>query len=55
MPIKKVSIKEWEALGLPKETNFISFDQHLSTLKKKKKNKISKKKSTPNNPKTKNI
>ena len=43
MPIKKVNIKEWEELGLPKETNFISFDQHLSTLKKKKKNKIKKK------------
>ena len=49
MPIKKVDIKEWEKLGLPKETNFINFDQHISILK----NKISKKKSTPNNSKSK--
>ena len=55
MPIKKVNIKEWEELGLPKETNFINFGQHMNTLKKKKKNKISKKNSTPNNSKTKNI
>lgn len=51
MPLKKVSIKEWEELGLPKETTFINFGQNIDTFKKKKKNKIIKKKSTPKNSK----
>lgn len=41
MPLKKVSIKEWEELGLPKETTFINFGQNIDTFKKK--NKIIKK------------
>ena len=51
MPIKKVNLKEWEELGLPKEATFINFGQNIDTFKKKKKNKIIKKKSTPKNSK----
>ncbi len=48
MTIKKISLEEWEKLGLPKEIDTISFGKQSKNLKKMKKKLKNKKKTSLN-------